>query len=293
MRILNYGSLNVDHVYQVDHFVRPGETLSSTGYRVCMGGKGSNQSIALAAAGAPVVHAGKLGRDGAWLKDRLTGYGVDTAFVEVGDGASGHAVIQVNASGENAIILHGGTNRAVTADDAARVLAHFGAGDWLLVQNEISALPDIMRLAHARGLFVALNPAPMHADVLSYPLDRVRLFIVNEVEAAELSGEREPECILRSMRRRFPQAATVLTLGGDGAAYAGPEGTFHVPAVRVKAVDTTAAGDTFIGYFLCERLRGVAPQDALSLACRAAAICVTRHGAADSIPRRAEVDAFG
>ena len=291
MKILNFGSLNIDHVYGVEHFVRPGETMSSTGYRVFMGGKGSNQSIALALAGAPVVHAGKLGADGGWLKDRLAGYGVDTAFVEVVAGASGHALIQVSASGENAIILHGGANQVITAADAARVLAHFGPGDWLLLQNEISALPDIMRQAHDRGLTIAFNPAPMHADVLAYPLDLVRLFVVNEIEAAELSREQEPDRILGAMRERYPRAATVLTLGSAGAAYAGAAGTFQVPAPKVKAVDTTAAGDTFIGYFLAESLRGLEPRRALEVACRAAALCVTRPGAADSIPRRAEVDA--
>ena len=292
MQILNFGSLNIDHVYRVEHFVRPGETLSSTDYRVFMGGKGSNQSLALALAGAPVVHAGKLGSDGGWLKERLAGYGVDTALVEVGTGASGHAIIQVSASGENAIILHGGANREITAADAARVLASFGPGDWLLLQNEISAIPEIMRQAHNRGLTIAFNPAPMHTDVLAYPLELVRLFVVNEIEAAELSGEREPDRILGAMRQRYPGAATVLTLGSDGAAYAGPAGTFRVPAPKVTAVDTTAAGDTSIGYFLAELLRGADPRRALEVACRAAALCVTRPGAADSIPRRAEVEAF-
>ena len=292
MRIVNFGSLNIDHVYQVDHFVRPGETLASTGYRVFMGGKGGNQSMALALAGAPVVHAGKLGRDGVWLKERLARTGVDSSHVEIVEGASGHAIIQVNSDGENAILLHGGTNQAITADDGKRVLAAFGTGDTLLLQNEISAIPALMREAVARGLAVAFNPAPMHADVASYPLDCVSLFVVNEVEAAGLTGETSPDRVLAAMRRRFPRAATVLTLGGEGAAYAGDEGTFRAPALRVEAVDTTAAGDTFIGYFLAERLRGSTPPAALAMACRAAAICVTRPGAADSIPRRAEVEAL-
>lgn len=289
MRILNFGSLNVDHVYQVDHFVRPGETLASLEYHVFMGGKGSNQSIALALAGAPVVHAGKLGRDGEWLKTRLAGYGVDCRFVDVVEGASGHAIIQVNRGGENAILLHGGANQAITAADGERVLAHFGPGDMLLLQNEISSIPDLMRQAHARGLGVAFNPAPMHAAVTTYPLDLIQWLVVNEVEAAELSGEHSPERILATLRRRFPRMETVLTLGREGAAYAGPDGTIRVPAVPVEAVDTTAAGDTFIGYFLAERLRGAPPRAALELGCRAAAICVTRRGAADSIPRRSEV----
>ena len=289
MKIINFGSLNIDHVYSVDHFVRPGETLNSERYEVFMGGKGSNQSIALAYAGAGVCHAGKLGRDGAWLKERLQQSGVDTTFVELTDGPSGHAIIQVNKDGENAILLFGGSNRTITKVDAVRVLGHFSRGDYLLLQNEISAMPDIMKEAARMGLRLFFNPAPMHRDVLDYPLDLVDGFIVNEIEGGELSGETVPDRVLAAMQRRFPRAMTVLTLGAEGVLCAQNGRTVRVPAVKVKAVDTTAAGDTFIGYFLAELMRGAKTQAALELACRAAAICVTRPGAADSIPRRQDV----
>jgi ribokinase len=289
MNILNFGSLNIDHVYSVDHLVRPGETLGSTRYRVFMGGKGSNQSIALAYAGAQVFHAGKLGRDGVWLKDRLQQSGVNTTLVDITDGPSGHAIIQVNKEGENAIILFGGANRAITPADAVKALSHFIKGDYLLLQNEISATPEILREAARIGLRIFFNPAPMHRDVLDYPLDLVSGFIVNEIEGGELTGETAPARILAAMQRRFPDAMTVLTLGADGVMCTQAGKTVRVPAVPVKAVDTTAAGDTFIGYFLAELLRGSALKAALALACKAAAICVTRPGAADSIPKREEV----
>ena len=292
MRVLNFGSINIDHVYRLPHFVRPGETLSSESYSRFGGGKGLNQSIALAHAGAPVVHAGKIGAGDEWLRERLQRSGADVTFVETVDGPSGHAIIQVNRDGENAIILHGGANRRVTSGDGARILEAFGVGDYLLLQNEISAIPDIMLQAAQRGLRIVFNPAPMHADVLAYPLDCVSCFVLNEIEAAGLTGDPDPAESLRALRLRYPHAAVVLTLGDKGALFADECARLQVPALRVKAVDTTAAGDTFIGYFLAETMRGVAAEEALRTACRAAALCVVRPGAADSIPRRDEVAAF-
>ena len=289
MAILNFGSLNIDHVYNVDHFVRPGETLSSTAYSQFAGGKGANQSIALAQAGAAVLHAGKLGHDGAWLKRKLEGFGVDTRYLDLVDGPSGHAVIQVAGDGENAIILHGGANHAIGADDAQRILGDFGPGDTLLLQNEISAMPDIMACAAEQGLRVVFNPAPMHRDVPGYPLDKVDCFIVNEIEAAQLSGREEEDRVLAAMRDAYPAAAVVLTLGARGVRYADGESELSVPAREVETVDTTAAGDTFIGYFLAAQADGADVRAALDLACRAAAVCVTRPGASDSIPSREEV----
>ena len=291
-RILNFGSLNIDHVYRVPHFVRPKETLASADYHRFAGGKGFNQSIALARAGADVAHAGRIGPDGAWLRDLLAGAGVGVRHLLTGDAPTGHAIISVTPDGQNSIVLYGGANRTVTAADAAETLADFGAGDWLLLQNEISAMPEIMRLAAARGLRIALNPAPMDAAVPSYPLESVACLIVNEIEGAQLAGAVEPQAILDALRRRLPAAEVVLTLGEQGVLAAGPDAdAVRVPAVRVaKVADTTAAGDTFTGYYLAGLLRGAEFRDALATACRAAAICVTRPGAADSIPTRAEVD---
>lgn len=287
--ILNFGSVNIDHVYRVDHLVRPGETIASRDYRQFSGGKGFNQSIALARAGAAVSHAGRIGADGVWLREQLADEGADVRFLEVIDGPSGHAIIQVDEAGENSIILFGGANRTFTPEDAAEILGHFGAGDWLLLQNEISAIPEILQLAGERGLRVVFNPAPMGPEVLDYPLDGVSIFVVNETEGEAFTGESEPDAILAGMRARFPAATVVLTLGGDGSIYDDGDRRIAVPAQQVTAVDTTAAGDTFIGYLLAGLAGGDNPQAALEIATRAAAICVTRPGAAPSIPRRAEV----
>jgi ribokinase len=289
MRILNFGSLNIDHVYRVDHLVRPGETIDSAGYTVFAGGKGNNQSIALARAGAGTWHAGKIGADGTWLRDKLSEAGVDTTHVQEVETPTGHAIIQVDRDGENAIVLHGGANRTVTDADADRILNHFDSGDIVLLQNEISAIPAVMRSAKSRGLSVIFNPAPMHSDVLDYPLDLVDIFIVNETEGRELAGVSDTDNVVDVMRERFPAASTVLTLGDRGVHYAGEDGEHAEDAGTVDVVDTTAAGDTFVGYFLADVADGRPVSDALRTACRAAAICVTRQGAVDAIPVRSEL----
>jgi ribokinase len=288
--IINFGSLNIDHVYRVEHFVRPGETMGSLSYQQFAGGKGFNQSIALARAGAQVRHAGKIGPEGGWLLDMLRTAGARTEDVTPVEISTGHALIQVDDNGENAIILFGGANQAISADDVERVLAQATPGDYLLLQNEINNMDLILRRGADRGLRVVFNPAPMARAVLDYPLDGVAIFIVNETEAEALTGETMPDAILDAMHERFPKAATVLTLGAAGAIYADGTQRIHVPAVKVQPVDTTAAGDTFTGYFLAALAEGGCVKGAMQLATRAAALCVTRPGAADSIPTRAEVE---
>jgi ribokinase len=290
MKVVNFGSLNFDHVYAVEHLVRPGETITSDNYRRFCGGKGLNQSIALAYAGAEVFHAGKVGRDGEPLVACLKTAGVDTSHIGVSESEpSGHAIIQVDRSGENSIIIHGGANRDIQSADARRVLEHFKSGDGLLLQNEISSIPEIIDRAKELGLTIFLNPAPMDKRVLDYPLDKVDYFIINEIEGRELTGAAEPEAILEAMRKRFPRSMTILTLGERGVLCADHRTKISVPADRVTPVDTTAAGDTFIGYFIAQKISGATLETCLRIATRAAAICVTRRGAADSIPRQAEV----
>ncbi len=288
-RILNFGSLNIDHVYSVERFVRPGETLAAAKYAKYCGGKGFNQSVALAHAGARVTHAGKIGEDGIFLRKRLEAAGVDASLVEIVDVPTGHAIIQVTAEGENSIILHGGANRTITRGDAEKALRHFSPGDLVLLQNEISSVPDIMEMASKKELRIAFNPSPIDATIKDYPLHLVDLFVLNEIEGGELTGAKKPETVLTALRADYPKAAFVLTLGGKGAVCASGSVRASVPALKVTAVDTTAAGDTFTGFFLAEWAAGVEVEHALKTACRAAAICVTRPGAADSIPTRAEL----
>jgi len=289
MQILNFGSLNIDHVYAVEHFARAGETLDTDHYRVFAGGKGFNQSIALARAGARVAHAGQVGDDGRWLIDELAGAGVDVRFVEVSETPTGHAIIQVSRGGENSILIHGGANRMIDAAQMKAAIEAAEPGCSLLIQNEINGLDQIMEMASEKGLQIALNPSPVTSSLLELPLGKVSTFVLNEVEARLLSAESQPERILDGLKRRFPEAAVVLTLGERGVEYADSSRRESVSSERVEAIDTTGAGDTFTGYFLAERLNGVAVEDALRLACRAAAVCVQRPGAAASIPRREEI----
>lgn len=289
MKILNIGSINVDHVYAVEHFVRPGETLSGSSYSIFAGGKGFNQSIALARAGAATHHLGKIGKDGEWLLQRLEQEAVDTTHVKVAESATGHAIIQVIPSGENAIVLHGGANQSLSESDISCALSSCSAGDYLLVQNETNAVAEAIREGSERELRVVFNPAPMASAVRNYPLECVDMFILNETEAKGLTGKTAPEDVRIAMCKQFPRAATVLTMGSQGAVYFDSDSLHHQPAVMVDPVDTTAAGDTFIGYFLAELMQGGDPAKALSLGCHAAAICVTRTGASDSIPLREEL----
>ena len=289
MHILNVGSVNIDHVYEVEHFVRPGETLASMRYGIFAGGKGFNQSIALARAGVPPRHVGAVGKDGTWLIEHLKREGIDTTYLKVGDFATGHAIIQVIPTGENAIVLHSGANASVCAGDVERAVLSCLPGDVLLLQNETSAAVDAIRMGKSRGLKVVFNPAPMSPAVRDYPLQDVDIFVLNETEAEGLTGQSTPELVRVAMVTSFPHAATVLTLGQEGAVFMDAAGILRQPGFAVKAIDTTAAGDTFIGYFLAEFMRTGEPVKALALGCRAAAISVTRPGASDSIPRLSEV----
>ncbi len=290
MRILNFGSLNIDHVYRVHELVRPGETIDSQDYQRFAGGKGLNQSIALAYAGADVCHAGCIGEDGDWLKQTLHDAGADISHVRTAPGATGHAIIQVNEAGENAIVLHGGTNRAIAPVQATETLTAFNPGDMLLLQNEINAIPEIISRAAEQGLRIVFNAAPMSPAIRGYPLEHIGCFIINKTEGEALTGEQDPDTIVELMRTQFPAAAVVLTLGADGARYADANGQARCAAETVEPVDTTAAGDTFTGYFLAELAQGHNPELAMRVATRAAAICVTRPGAGASIPRRDEID---
>ena len=292
MRVLDFGSLNIDYVYQVDHFVQPGETMSSLSLQVNCGGKGLNQSVALAKAGVETWHAGLIGPEGRFLKEKLASVGVDTTFVREVDGSTGHAIIQVDRTGQNSILLYDGANGRVDEAFVDEVLSHFSAGDAILLQNEISCLGYIMERAAARGMSIALNAAPANERLADLPLEKLSWLLVNEVEGAFLAGTEDPEEIVRILTGRYPQTTLVLTLGVQGAIAARGEEQVFVPARKVKAVDTTAAGDTFTGYFLRSALMGGTLEESLRLATAASALAVGRVGAADAVPDYEEAAAF-
>ncbi len=289
MKIFNIGSCCIDNVYVVDHFVKPGETLPASGYRIHPGGKGLNQSLALARAGATVVHAGKIGHDGIWLRDLLSGEGVDTRQTVTVDTPTGHALIQIDSTGENAIVIVGGANRELTDHDFIEALKDSRPGDILLMQNEISNLGVLMELASGRDLRLVFNAAPATQELDHYPLDLVDTFILNETEGEAITGRQGTSAILDAMIADYPTSRTLLTLGAQGAIYSDREQQIHQPAYRTRIEDTTGAGDTFIGYYLAARMAGTGIRGCLEIACKAAAICVSRAGAATSIPTMEEV----
>jgi len=292
MKVLNFGSLNLDHVYAVDHIVQPGETIASTDYRLSAGGKGANQSMALARAGATVRHAGMIGSEGMWLRDKMRDEGVDVTSVLIADSPGGHAIIQVDANGQNSIVLFGGANQLISGEHMTAALSTCAPGDVLLLQNEINKTPELIEAGHEADLTVCLNPAPMAPDVLDFPLEMVDILIVNEHEGAALAQTNDLPCIASALREHWPNTRIVLTLGKNGVHYLDGNTECHVDAHPVKAVDTTAAGDTFIGYFLAGTLERMAVEQALQLACKAAALSVTKPGAMDSIPLRSDVEDF-
>ena len=296
MKVLCFGSLNIDYVYAVPHFVQRGETLSADALHTFTGGKGLNQSIALARAGAEVWHAGAIGADGAFLTDALDEAGVHTEYVKtLPNVRTGHAIIQKGADGDNCILLYGGANQTVTPEQIDRTLDRFSAGDLLLAQNEISTLPHLLQSAKARGLRVALNPSPMD-ESLPPLLPLADYLLLNEVEASQLlrcAADGDPGRMLAQLHERYPDAMIVLTLGAQGALCADGGAIHRQPAVPVNAVDTTAAGDTFTGYFLAGVLEGQNVPQALRFAAAAAAIAVTQPGAAPSIPARKKVLSSG
>lgn len=291
-KIINIGSINIDHVYKLPRFVRPGETLTSSDYEIFPGGKGLNQSIACAMAGLPVIHAGCIGNDKPWLMEVLKGLDIDTENIQVMDQPTGHAMIQVIPSGENAIVIYPGANRCVDKELIGNVLQNCDLADMVLLQNEISNVADAIRMAKDCGMEVVFNPAPMTPEVLQYPLELVDLFILNQTEAYGLTGETDPPKIREVMLNRYPKASTLLTLGSNGSMFFEANVNLFQPAISVNAVDTTAAGDTFIGYFLSHWMTHYDAAKAMFLAANAAAICVTREGAAYSIPSFAEVARF-
>lgn len=278
----------MDHVYQVNHFVMPGETISSGSLQHFCGGKGLNQSIALARAGACVSHAGAIGQDGLILKEQLEKDGADVTCLQIREEVgTGHAIIQVDENGQNCIILYGGANQSITREQVDDTLSYFEKGDIILLQNEINELAYIMEQAGKKGLRIFLNPSPCDEKIKNLPLELVDTFLLNEVEGEQITGKKE--AILDALKEIFPQAHIVLTLGSKGALYADQNHQVFRPAEKVKTVDTTAAGDTFTGYYIAAVSEGKTVEEALALATRAAAVAVTRQGAVPSIPYRQEL----
>ncbi len=289
-KILNFGSLNVDYVYHVDHFVAPGETIASSARDVNCGGKGLNQSVALASCGAEVYHAGKIGSDGSMLTALLNKAGVDTSLVGISDGPSGHAIIQVDKNGQNSIILFPGSNHEINTPMISKVMESFGKSDFVVLQNEISGIAEIMKLAAAKGMKIIFNPSPITPEILTYPLELVSLFVVNEIEAAAVSGTDDFSSMPAALKQKYPNAEFLITFGTNGAVFVSGDRLVKYGIHKAPVADTTAAGDTMLGFFTGLTSKGYEPEAALKLATKASAVTVSRKGAAPSIPTLKEAE---
>ena len=289
MKVLNYGSLNIDYVYSVDHIAQIGETILSDSLKTFCGGKGLNQSIALAKAGVAVNHAGLIGEDGDILLDICKEYGVDTTYIKKVPAQGGHTIIQVDKEGRNNIILYGGTNQMQSREYIDKVLSDFTAGDYLLLQNEINQLDYIIDKAYEKEMRIVLNPSPFDDKLDKCDFSKIYLFLLNEVEVAQFNGESQPDSMIQMFREKLPDSKAVLTLGSEGAVYFDSKVEIRQPIFKTEVIDTTAAGDTFTGFFLAGLLKGFDISETLKIASKAASIAVSRAGAVNSIPMLNEV----
>ncbi|MBQ7841129.1 MAG: helix-turn-helix domain-containing protein [Lachnospiraceae bacterium] len=290
MKILNFGSCNIDFVYSVSHIVRPGETLTAGSLSQFPGGKGLNQAIAIAKAGAPVYFAGCIGEDDTMLRQVLLQAGVDLTYLKTVKERTGQAIIQVDENGENSIFIYHGANGAVSKEQIDRVLADFEAGDILLLQNEISNLKYLIERSSDRGMKIVLNPSPF--EPMLKEIDPRDLFcvILNETEAMQWSDTQHPYDFLFWAQKNYPALHVVLTLGKKGSIYLKDGKMYRQQAFKATAVDTTAAGDTFTGYFLAGLYKNAEVLQGLKMASAASAIAVSKKGAASSIPTCQEVE---
>lgn len=285
MTIYNLGSINIDKVYRLPHLPRPGETLGALSHATGLGGKGANQSVAAALAGARVIHVGAVGQGDAWVLERMAAAGVETAAIaRHADAATGHAIILVEDSGENAIIVHAGANRALDPAAVRAALAGIGPADTLLLQNETSLQAEAAAQARAAGARVICSAAPFDVAAVAAVAPHTSILALNAGEAAAL----------QAALGQPPVPAMLVTMGAAGAEYRDlAAGTvLRQPAFPVAPVDTTGAGDCFAGSFAAALDRGEEIAAALRYAAAAAAIQVTRPGAGDAMPARAEVERF-
>lgn len=261
-------------------------------WKYSAGGKGLNQAIAAARAGAEVHMAGMVGEDGQLFMDICKENGIDVSYLKQVPGKSGHAIIQLDKNGQNSILLYGGSNRKMTKEYVDEVLTGFSKGDLLLLQNEINMLDYIIDKAYEKGMRILLNPSPYDEKLAACDLTKISVFLINEIEGEQITKEKKPEKMLDVLEEKYPGAGIMLTLGSKGSVYANKGKRYRQDIFKVKAVDTTAAGDTFTGYFAASVLKGMPMEEILRKCAKASAIAVSKKGASDSIPKEEEVDGY-
>lgn len=293
MKVLVYGSINIDLSFYLDHLVKEGETISSNSLIKGAGGKGANQASALGKAFGEkdlVYLAGKTGKDASFILEKLNENNVDTSFVYTSL-YSGQAIIEIDKEGQNSIILYGGGNKEIEKSEIDEVFSHFNKGDYLVLNAEINNLEYIYDSGLKKEMKIVVNPSPLTKDILSLPLEEASIIILNEVEAASITklDIKDEKSILSSLREKFPNSEVVLTLGDKGSYYCFKQEVIYQPIFKVDAIDCVGAGDTFLGYFVASRIKGLDAKASLEKASFASSITVQRYGAMDAMPLNTEV----
>ena len=287
MTVWNLGSINRDVIYTVKSLPLPGETIAASTMAEGLGGKGANQSVAAAGTPAKVMHIGAVGPEDDWARKALEARGVDVTHVAQAGEATGHAIINVDDTAENSIVIFAGANDDITPGMVRGALSGARKGDTLLLQNETSAQVEAAKLAREKGMRVIYSAAPFQVEAAKAVLPYCSMLAVNQIEAdalADAFGGKPKDIKVDDL---------VVTRGSDGVHWFRQGGRKLVqPAISVTPVDTTGAGDTLIGCLAGLLDQGVAEEQALFQAAAAAALMVTRKGTIDAIPRAGEVDAF-
>lgn len=292
-KVLVFGSLNIDYTYHVPHIVKEGETISSVKMNKNAGGKGANQAVALSKAGVETAIAGKIGHDGDYLIDTLKEYGVDTCLLSKDYGCeTGKAIIQVDEHGKNSILLFPGTNHLIKTDEIGSILNQYSEGDYLILQNEVNNLEEIIKQAENKGMKICINPSPISNSLLNTDLSNANMIFLNEIEGkafADLSDNSEYRDVLNVLGDKWPNSHIILTCGEDGSFYYHKGMIVEQKAIKCNVVDTTAAGDTFMGFFVAAWIKGMDKSNCLFYASKAASLAVSKNGAMVSIPFANEV----
>lgn len=298
MRIINFGSLNIDYVYSLDHIVKEGETISASDLTCFFGGKGLNQSLALARANNQIYHCGYIGVDGLDIIDILKSESINTDFMVIDNNShTGSAIVQKDIVGNNCIIVHHGANYNFSQKFILEVLNNFGNGDYIVLQNEINEVSFIIEKAKEKGMIVFFNPAPFDNKVLDYPLELVDFIILNKIEALSLLSLHynlniSEVDLIKKIWEKYNNSNILLTLGDNGSIYYDGKNIIKCNSYQVDTVDTTGAGDTYIGYFVSGLISQLSIEQSMDLASAAAALSVTKLGAEPSIPKINEVINF-
>lgn len=292
MKILNFGSLNIDIFFRVENIVKPGETISAKSIEKRPGGKGLNQSVALSKSFENVYHAGSVGDDGIFLVDYLKSENINTKYIKKSDKLTGNAIIQVDDKGENSIVLYKGANFDNDKKFIDEVLNDFSKDDILLLQNEISSMKYLIDKAYEKGMKIVLNPSPITDEIKEFDFNKIDLLLVNEIEAKDIANKDNIDESINYFMATYPNINLIVTLGSKGSIFVNKNEKIKQEGIKVESVDSTGAGDTFTGFFVSYFYQGKNVRDCLKFASLASALSVTKSGASISIPSLCDVKEF-